>query len=425
MRLTRLLLKVPGFRSGSRWRAAVTILWSAFCFIGVVVGVATLSWSLAVGYAGIWLVPLLAAWGIAKTAESTYFGRSRRHPLASSPATSESAYHLAPPPPPPPSSEKSSAARKDTAPQERIPVKVGVAPTYEVPANRQLLDRVCTSYPYPVARATRVYANAEHDVRLRFEAGLNIGENLIITLAVVGLSWCRDAEFQPEGARQWTRSLGQGGVPLGIWLAAARDAATTGRRQVNPVWGLTEALEPEHKRHRLAESLDLIVSVRNRWAHDGVVRSDVELRRRLAELEPALAKALELSSFLSDFTLAFVQRSSRQRPSKRFSNHGMLLMGDNSVFRPAEFHTDESLMEDSIYLRDATGQMLDLTPFLIVHECPTCGNLEMFYPNRLTSAASVMMKSTDTPHEFRDEALAQELMIFSTRAGEPPGADPH
>jgi hypothetical protein len=151
-----------------------------------------------------------------------------------------------------------------------------------------------------------------------------------------------------------------------------------------------------------------------------MVRSEVELRRRLVELEPALAAALELSAFLSDVTLTFVQRSSRQRASMHFSNRGILLMGDNPVFRPAEFNTDEPLIEDSIYLRDRDGQMLDLTPFLIVHECPTCGNLEVFYPNRLTSSTCVMMKSTDTPHEFRDEALAKELMVFSARAGGPP-----
>jgi hypothetical protein len=156
--------------------------------------------------------------------------------------------------------------------------------------------------------------------------------------------------------------------------------------------------------------------VRNRWAHGGVVRSDVELQRRLEELEPALTTALELSIFLSDLTLVFIQRSSRQRGNEQFNNRGLLLMGDNPVFHPTEFKSKDPLVEDSIYLCDGAGQMLDLTPFLVAHECPTCGNLEVFYPDRLTSSVGMMMKSTDTPHEFRDKTLGQELVDFSTGA---------
>jgi len=99
-------------------------------------------------------------------------------------------------------------------------------------------------------------------------------------------------------------------------------------------------------------------------------------------------------------------------------------MGDNPVFKPIEFATDQPLVEDSIYLRHETGAMLDLSPFYLAHECPTCGNLEIFYPNRMTSARTgVMMKSTDTTHEFRDDELVKEFASLTAGASEE-AADP-
>jgi hypothetical protein len=120
-----------------------------------------------------------------------------------------------------------------------------------------------------------------------------------------------------------------------------------------------------------------------------------------------------------DSTLNLVRRSSRQRGVQHVANRGLLLMGDNPVFKPIEFATDRPLVEDSIYLRHQDGNMLDLSPFYLAHECPMCGNLEIFYPNRMTSARTgVMMKSTDTAHEFRDDALVSEFASFTADAAD-------
>jgi hypothetical protein len=274
---------------------------------------------------------------------------------------------------------------------------------------------VLSSYPYPIARAARLHANAERDPRTRFESALSVGENLIIMLAAIGLSWNRGATHRTDGVRMWSLSLTRGGITLGVWLAVARDAAVAGRQASDGIFGLTDALVPERGRQRLLGALDVVVNVRNRWAHDGIVRSELDVARRLAELEPALAIALDQSAFLASARLILVQRSSRRRGVHGFSNRGLLLMGDNSVFKPVEFKSEQPLTEDSIYLLNQdSSHMLDLSPFYLAHECTTCGNLEIFYPNRMTpSRDAIMMKSTDTPHEFRDEALVPEFVAFA------------
>src|ERR1700682_2317709 len=73
VRLAAFIHSIPGFRAGSRWRAAVTIIWTAFWVLGVISGVATLSIALVLESVAIWLVPMVAAWGIARSAESAYF----------------------------------------------------------------------------------------------------------------------------------------------------------------------------------------------------------------------------------------------------------------------------------------------------------------------------------------------------------------
>lgn len=413
MRIAAFIRSVPGFRAGSRWRAGITIAWTAFWALGVISGVATLSVALVLESVAIWLVPMVAAWAFAKSSESSYFRaqRGRQERPDSAPTQPVPGDLASPPPLPPPRAAPPSVAgsdvRRDSAAQTVLPQTAG-------PADTVLLDHVSASYPYPIARAARMYASADHDLRVRLEGALNVGENLIIMLAAIGLSWNRGSTPSSEAVRLWARSLGQGGISLGVWLGVARDAAATGQRANEGIFGLTGALYPERKRHRLLEALTMIVSARNRWAHDGMVHSELDLRKRLAELEPEVATALVQSAFLVDSTLNLIRRSSRQRGVRYVANRGLLLMGDNPVFKPVEFATEEPLVEDSIYLRHADGSLLDLSPFYLAHECPMCGNLEIFYPNRMTSARTgVMMKSTDTTHEFRDDALVSEFSAFT------------
>jgi hypothetical protein len=417
VRLEAFIRSVPGFRAGSRWRAGVTIVWTAFWILGVISGVATLSFVLVLESVCIWLVPIVAAWGIAKSFESSYFRTSKTHEARAAPSQAPQAPTdpvVLPPPPPPPVAELPASVvgrdRGASAGPTLLPLVTGQA-------DIAVLDRVSASYPYPIARAARMYASADRDLRARLEGALNVGENLIIMLAAIGLSWNRGSAQRSEAVRLWARSLSQGGVSLGVWLGVARDAAVVGQRANEGIFGLTDALCPERKRHRLLEALNVIVSARNRWAHDGMVHSELDLRKRLAELEPEVATALAHSAFLVECTLNLVRRSSRQRGVLHVANRGLLLMGDNPVFKPTEFATERPLVEDSIYLRHLDGSMLDLSPFYLAHECPMCGNLEIFYPNRMTSAGTgVMMKSTDTTHEFRDDALVSEFASFSADA---------
>ncbi len=408
MKASGFLRSVPGFRTGSRWRAVLTIVWAAFGILGVIGAVATLSVVLVLEWVTIWLVPMLAAWAIAKLVESPYFRAPRAQ--TESPETHPGARPeraILPPPFPPQGPAVSTVAAQSDVPAPSVVKPFIVNGDVDV----TILDLASASYPYPVARAVRMYASVEHDPRARFEGALNVGENLIIMLAAIGLSWNREASPRSEAVLAWARSLTQSGVSLGVWLGVARDAAVRGQTAKEGIFGLTDALYPEHKRHRLLDALNVIVGARNRWAHDGMIHSELDLRTRLSELEPEIATALAHSRFLADCTLNLVRRSSRQRGIRHISNRGLLLMGDNPVFKPIEFATDQSLVEETIYLRDQSGSMLDLSPFYLAHECPMCGNLEIFYPNRMAAGrTAVMMKSTDTTHEFRDHELVAEFV---------------
>src|ERR1019366_8482353 len=300
MSRSSLIRSVPGFRAGSRWRAGLTIVWTAFWILGVISGIGTLDVALALESVAIWLVPMLAAWAIAKSLESPYFRRSKEPHggTASIPNTANDAVVLPPPLPPPIAQTPPPAfARAEIQEIAASPTARPIATTDAIVA---IIDRASSSYPYPIARAARMYASADRDLRARLEGALNVGENLIIMLAAIGLSWNRTSTHRSEAVRVWARSLSQGGVSLGVWLGVARDAAVAGQQAKEGIFGLTDALYPERKRHRLLEALNLIVSARNRWAHDGMVHSELDLRKRLSELEPEVATALAHSTFLLD-----------------------------------------------------------------------------------------------------------------------------
>ncbi len=267
------------------------------------------------------------------------------------------------------------------------------------PEQARLLESVRTSFPYPVARAARTYGYvARDDVRSRYGAALHTAENIIKTLGVLGLTWARASGYESPAILKWREALNRG-LSLGLWVAVARDTPSGLPGDSDP-FGL-RTMFASRRGGSLATALDALVTARNRHAHDGPIRSEAEVSERLHAIQPQLMLALRLASPLADVSFLFVERSARTRGGG-FSNSGLRLIGDHPEFAQMTVDSDEALIEKTVYVVAPDGRAFDTTPYLVLRECPVCRNREVFFLDRTRGAQSIF-KSSDTPHEFREE----------------------
>lgn len=282
-----------------------------------------------------------------------------------------------------------------------------------VEQQQEPLRRVRDLYPYPVSRVVRSY---QHALRPEdeYKQILRIGENLIVTLGVMGLAWAREHDRFPSQFRHLARGWQRGGGSLGHWLGMARECARNMREDGVEFSGYADALETGRKKGLLS-ALESLLSARNDEAHGAGPRTDLEVQATLTELEPELNIALEESSFLARTTWLLPKRASWRRTTRRFEITALKLMGDHPEFEPAVIYEDNPVAENAIYVTpDTEGRPYDLTPFCVMLPCNKCLRSEIYYPDRVDNNGA-HLRSLDRGHQLADGDLGDELEVIMER----------
>ncbi|HEY8527510.1 MAG TPA: RDD family protein [Acidimicrobiales bacterium] len=266
-----------------------------------------------------------------------------------------------------------------------------------------VFERVRTTYPYPLARYARAYVTADSP-RERYDAALDLGERLTILLGALGLTWARALDLGDQATRDWRRSLRRG-ITLGAWLWTARAVAMEASRKGHEIGGLAPALAPADTGLNVA--LDALLRARNRNAHGGPPRGEVDLAEALAELTPSLERALAGAEFLAATDLLLIQECRAQRYEPTFAVSALLMTGDHPDFLPVRLTSSDVFLERTLVLRSGTDAF-DMMPYALVDDCRTCRRRELFYPSRL-DAAEALFVSFESNHELRTEEWVREL----------------
>lgn len=275
--------------------------------------------------------------------------------------------------------------------------------------SEQLLNAACREYPYPLARAVRSFQTA-HDVRDRYDAALRMGESTVTLLGCLGLAQVKgDLAI---GVEDWHESLGRGGVSLGHWLGAARDAAASLRATGYDPYGFGEAVRPRKGGRGLLDACNRVVQIRNTHAHSGAPRSGAELRERLETLEESLTVILEEAVFLEDTWIVLPLSSTVRRGAPVFDNTALDITGNHPDFDTVEFETDQALPVGTLFAlpRGSLDVTTDLTPFLVARDCDRCLTREIYFPDRITSDG-LRLKSFDRGHQLVETGLEAELQV--------------
>lgn len=261
--------------------------------------------------------------------------------------------------------------------------------------------RIANFYPYPIAhkwRLVRVAESAADDsktyesVLACFEATMAFSASLALTCAYVN-----EVEVGPmrEVRKKLTRGAGAG---IGDWVNILKFVSSSKPfKQLSADAPLVaiRGLLPEGS--DVARAQERLSERRNDESHQRKV-DELDLASALREARADLETILEAAGFLADLPIYQVRSTRWDSIEGQGEAVVEVLRGDHPVPSSATVtHTQTDLEKDSLYVRDLSGDLILLRPFLIRLECPSCRSWSTFHPDRRREGR-LLLKAVDHAH---------------------------
>ncbi|MFD7952542.1 N-6 DNA methylase [Streptomyces ardesiacus] len=267
------------------------------------------------------------------------------------------------------------------------------------------------TYPYGIARAVRRFKNSATLVE-RHEAALQCSESLIVSLGIFSLALAKRKVWHDLRAiREWIDSVDRGGVAIGHWVGVTREVGEKAQQLGDPASGLANAVARKKRGEGLIADLDKIVEMRNSIRHGAGPRTRAEFERSLEVIEPIMRRSLEASEFLTGAQWVHTERLRWRARERLFDVSALSLMGDHPDFANVSFSSNQPMADGQLHARTDQSRMIELSPFCILQDCPSCLSPEIFYPDRLKNSTAVM-KSLDRGHPLESDEIAEDMRAW-------------
>ena len=303
---------------------------------------------------------------------------------------------------PPPGSQRTSVP----APPATAPEPPAASSSRDV-EHSEVLRSARSSLQFPIARAAREVQLAS-DFRQQYEAIIRAAEALTVTLAISIAAAFRATGDSLAPLNALRSAYFERGVSLGHWQAVIKAAAKPIPDRSEPLPGMLEALRLGKGGAGLVPALDELVEERNRWAHGAGPRNNVEAGTRLEQMGRAIEAALAKAMFLHQHPWVLVSSSSYRRGAQQFAITAANVMADHPDFERRHFSSLVPLADDVVYMLTPNGA-IDLTPFVVMRDCPECQQSELCYADRVYGSRGLSLKSFARGHIMYDTDLVAEL----------------
>ncbi|SNS39003.1 hypothetical protein SAMN06893096_103501 [Geodermatophilus pulveris] len=281
--------------------------------------------------------------------------------------------------------------------------------------NCEVLSKARSDMPYPVARAVRAVQSAT-TLRDVYEGMLRGAEALTVVLGVVATTWAREYDVKTPQLADLGEAIVTGGASQGHWIQALASVGGPMSQHPQPVAGLSAALKRGKGGSGLIADLNELVQERNRWAHGAAPRNELEASDRLQMVLPVYERAMEKARFLAECPWILTSNSRYRRSEGDFQVHASRTMGDHPDFEQTTFISATPLADDVFYLH-VGDDFIDMTPLVVMRQCPTCHQREVSYADRLDERQGVSLKTFDRGHVLFDRSLIEEVRALTHGVG--------
>lgn len=284
-----------------------------------------------------------------------------------------------------------------------------------VAGSESILTSAREKLPYPVARAARAVQLATEATEA-YRSVLRCAESTVIVLGVTATAWARHHDVLTNELQALHRAYLGRGVSQGHWLAVLQSLERDLSIHPDAPPGMGQGLRVHRGGAGLLADLNALLRERNLSAHGGEPQNRFEAAERNYVLRPVLERALAAASFLGACDWVVTRSSRYRRREGDFEVTAQRAMSDHPDFEIASFTAKQPLAEDVFYLLTPTSA-LDLTPLVVLRNCPLCRQAEVAYADRLDARDGVSLKSFDRGHPLFDPSLSDELRTLLEPGG--------
>lgn len=291
-------------------------------------------------------------------------------------------------------------------PLERAPAEmVSHLPRDEL-ATSQTVAAARQRQVHPIAHAARTLQLATSP-RDEYEAVLRLAETVAVCVGTSAAAALRDDVAGVPAFDELRAAFVGRGVAFGHWINVISSLNSVLRSIPEPVQGLADAVRLGPKGSGLVSDLRYMGQERNRWAHSGGPRTAGDSIARLQQMIPVLERILHKVEFLRESPWVLIRSCALRRGSGDFSIIAGDLMTDHPDFGRRDFVSSVPLAQNTVYMLSRRGA-IDLTPFIVVHDCPECHQTELCHADGL-SREGVTLKSFARGHSMWDQDLVSDV----------------
>jgi len=262
------------------------------------------------------------------------------------------------------------------------------------------------SLPYPIARAARTIQIAT-DRKEQYEALLAAGEAIGICVGLVVAAGFRSLSATSISFQNLQEAFVGRGVTTGHWIALVEAAPSLMKDVPEPIDGLFDGVRPR-KGPSLVKDLRSVVEERNLWAHNAGPQSAAEVASRIANLAPIVDDAFGHVQFLANAPWVQIKSCAYRKASADFAVTAFDAMSEHPDFERRDLISTLPMANDTFYMLAKDGPV-DLTPFVVIHDCPVCHQSEMCFADRLDPKHGVALKSFGRGHPMFEEQLRADV----------------
>jgi len=275
--------------------------------------------------------------------------------------------------------------------------------------------RIANFYPYPVAHKWRLARVAEGtgDDAATYAAILDCFEATMTFGAALALVFAHTNGIDVPAMREVRRKLATNGhgVSLGDWINILK-AVASGKafKNLDPDKPLASirGLLPEGT--PIAKAQERLSRRRNDESHQRRVEP-IDLPAAIEAARADLELIMDHAGFLADLPIFQITSTRWDSLERRGEARATALRGDHPIAPSAQLPLTESDIETgSLYVRDLSGALILLRPFLVRHECPQCRTWSTFSPDRRDDGV-LLLKAVDHSHTIGGTQHEQALRM--------------
>lgn len=269
-------------------------------------------------------------------------------------------------------------------------------------------DRVATKYPMPLAWSYYQSSVASSSMA-EYRGLLRAGENLLAFLGALSLALVLPEDRVSLGLD--ARRLWGNGVSPGHWqLVIQKTSAVLQRYDSGLAKSVAQSVRSRTSKGGIGELLTSMVSTKNDFKHDRAVGTEEAATAEIPKLRAKIMEVYERLEYLCEYPLHFVRDMDFDAERGTFCLGSLSYMGALPIPRQERLEWYQPVGKNRLYVQDSAMSLTALEPFVRRELCSQCGEIELFFVEKLPGGNKVTLRSFERGHtlEVLDSAVRVE-----------------